>query len=414
MNKAELLHLEKLATSTPKEIEQSQPAVFNQLSEKASVGLKTSIENKLTTVPKEIRESLFKVDFTPAKLGKQDVKSVLIANLPSEGLSPEKKKELIEVADKLPNLGKLDDILLPEIPVFANPAFQPELMKAKVYRLSDIAGIAEAKIDQALAKDFNLQSISGEKLSELVRDNVLNETEATGLGLSSNLYQFVDSSFELAAHVKKTVNVTSMEDLVKLTRANWQKLVADSNVELPKDISQQDYGDLLFKKVEHLFPELSFTNRITNVAVEDVSKRLDTLRPLLALNEKPFGTVAFEDLKKEGLSEADLKVLRESHDSINKISKVHPGLQLDAILNDKTLSPVNKAKAITDRIGLITTFVKNNADINWLSLEYNQSTLMMLLAGQSSKSYPITQPENIFLTRVAAYKRSWSQLPMAC
>ena len=86
MNKAELLHLEKLATSTPKEIEQSQPAVFNQLSEKASVGLKTSIENKLTTVPKEIRESLFKVDFTPAKLGKQDVKSVLIANLPSEGL----------------------------------------------------------------------------------------------------------------------------------------------------------------------------------------------------------------------------------------------------------------------------------------------------------------------------------------
>ncbi|HNP84100.1 MAG TPA: neuraminidase-like domain-containing protein [Nitrospira sp.] len=405
MNKQDFLQLAKLATSTPKEIEQSQPIVFNQLSEKASVGLKASIENKLTTVPKEIRESLFKIDFTPTKLGKQDVKSVLIANLPSEGLSPEKKKELVEVAGKLPNLGKLDDILLPEIPVFANPAFQPELMKAKVYRLSDIAGIAEAKIDQALAKDFNLHSISGEKLSELVRDNVLNETEATGLGLSSNLYQFFDSSFELAAHVKKTVNVTSMEDLVKLTRADWQKLVADSNVELPKDIHQQDYADLLSKKVEHLFPELSFTNRITNVVAEDVSKRLDTLRPLLALNEKPFGTVAFEDLKKEGLSEADLKVLRESHDSINKMSKVHPGLQLDAILNDKTLSPVNKAKAITDRIGLITTFVKNNADINWLSLEYkHDSEDIKLLNFEGFKQ----ADKEMVLKSVKSYQRVYS------
>jgi len=405
MNKTELLKLAEHATLTPKEIEQSQPAVFNHLSEKASVGLKASIENKLTTVPKEIRDSLFKIDFTPTKLGKQDVKATLIKKLPLKGLTPEKKKELLDVADKLPNLGKLDDILLPDIPVFANPAFQPELMKAKVYRLSDIAGISEAKIDQALAKDLTLNSLSEVKLSELVRDNVLNETEATGLGVSSNLYHFVDSSFELAAHIKKTVNIASMEDLVKLTRANWQKLVADSNVELPKDITQQDYADLLFKKVEDLFPELSFTHRITNVAADDVSKRLDTLRPLLALNEKPFGSVAFEDLKKEGLGEADLKVLQESHDSINKMFKVHPGLQLDAILNDTTLSSVNKAKAITDRIGLVATFVKNNADINWLSLEYkHDSEDIKLLNFEGFKP----ADKEMVLKSVKSYQRVYS------
>lgn len=81
MTKNELLKLEKLATLTPKEIDQNQPLVFSQLSERAGLTLKASIENKLKTVPEEIKDSLLEVDFTPEKLGKLDIKSILIKNL---------------------------------------------------------------------------------------------------------------------------------------------------------------------------------------------------------------------------------------------------------------------------------------------------------------------------------------------
>ena len=150
MNKQDLLQLEKLASLSPNEIEKQQPALFSKLSERASISLKNNIEKKLINASPEIKDRLREINFNPAILGKLDVKTVLSKKLLNEIRSEKKKKEMEELVAKLPNFGKLDDIIQPDLPLIFNPAFQQDLVKAKVYRLSDIVGLSQIKTDKAL------------------------------------------------------------------------------------------------------------------------------------------------------------------------------------------------------------------------------------------------------------------------
>ncbi len=242
----------------------------------------------------------------------------------------------------------------------------PELMRAKVYRLSDIAGLAEKAIDRALKKDLSLNSISAEKLDELVTSRILSRQEANRLGLASNLLTLFDSSFELTEVVKKSMPVKSLTDLVPLNRSDWEKLVAESKVELPQDLSVKDYADVLYKKVENLFPEEALIHRIT----------LPTTYPLSTQIE-----------------------------SINRLVNVHPGLKLKEILNDPLLSPGDKEIQINGRIGLMNRFMKNNAEVSFLSLSYtHDSEDVKLLNFQDFKP----DEKAMVLNSVKSYQRVYS------
>lgn len=374
MNKQDLLKLEKLASLTPNEIEKQQPAIFSKLSERASISLKNTIEAKLKDASPEIKASLKKIDFNPAKLGKVDVKSALVKNLLAGRIPAEKKKELEEVVAKLPNLGKLDDIIQPELPVFINPVFQPDLMKAKVYRLSEIAGLSQMKADKALVKELSLNSISSEKLDELVKEKILTNMEANALGLASNLYTIFDSSFELTEHINKSGTVQSMEDLIGFDKSAWKKLVKESKVELPKDLKPVDYAEILYKKVENLFPGEALVHRISQVKADGLAKGLDALKPLLGKNEKIFGKSSFEELDTKGLSAADIKNVKIQYEQLDRIIKVNPGLKINEILDDKNLTPIDKGNKVAERIGLLDKFIKNNAEINYLDISYTHDS----------------------------------------
>lgn len=374
MNKQELLQLEKLGTLSPKEIEKQQPALFSKLSERASISLKNTVEAKLKDASPEIKASLKKIDFSPEKIGKADLKVAISKNLLAGRIPAEKKKELEEVTSKLPDLGKLDDIMQPELPVFINPAFQPDLMKAKVYRLSDIVGLSQIKTDKALVKELSLNSLSNEKLDELVKEKILSDKEAKDLGFASNLYTLFDSSFELTEHIKKTLPaVQTMEDLIKLARSDWEKLVKESKIELPSELKANDYAKVLYKKVENLFPEETLVHRISQVKAGEISKGLDTLKTVIDKNEKIFDK-AFDDLKTDGLSASEFKKLKIQFENIERVSKIHPGLKLNEILNDKSLSNEEKGKKVTERIGLMDKFSKNNPEVNFLAISYTHDS----------------------------------------
>jgi len=405
MNKQELIQLEKLSTLSPKEIEKQQPALFSKIRDRASISLKNTLKVRLKDAPKEIKDSFSTIDFSPAKLDKQDIKIILTKNVFRGKVTAEKKKELEEVFTKLPDLGKLDDVIQPDLPLLINPAFQQDLMKAKFYRISDVAGLSQMKADKALVKELSLDAISNEKLNELVGAKILTSKDAKELGFASNLFTLFDSSFELTEHVKKTEGPQSMVDLIKLDRSAWLKLITDSKVELPKELKQDDYADILFKKVENLFPEASLVYRVTQVKARDVSKNLNALKPILERNANTFGLTAFEELNTKGLSAAKIKKLREPYESINQISKLHPGLKLDEVLNAKGLNAVAKGKAVFERIGLLDKFVKNNADINFLSLEYkHDSEDLKVLNFQGFKPAEKT----MLLNSVKAYQRVYS------
>jgi hypothetical protein len=374
MNKQELLELEKLSLLTPKEIEKKKPAVFSKLNERASANLKNAIESKLKDAPKVIKEGLAKIDFTPGKLGKLDVKSILTQHALHGCQSEKKKKEIEDEIAKIPDLGKLDDIIQPDIPILINPALQKDLMKAKVYRLSDIAGLPETKTDKALVKDLSLNTISSDKLNELVKAKILTDKEAGDLGLASNLFTFFDSSFEFTEHVRKTGSVNSMKDLMSFTKTDWQKLVKDSKVELPKDLKPDDYAEILYKKVENLFPAESLISRVSKAEPNELSRGLDALKPLSDKNEKIFSSSTFDELDTKGLSAADIKKLKDQYQALDRIVKTNPGLKINEILDDKTLSNADKGKQVTERIGLLDKFITSNSKINYLAISYTHDS----------------------------------------
>lgn len=374
MNKQDLLQLEKFAILKPIDIQRQQPALFGKLSEAASLELKNKVEAKLKEAPAEVKEGINKLDFSAAKLGKRDVKEALLKTLLTDRLSAEKKKELEASVSKIPDLGKIDNILLPDIPVFLNPLFQKDLQKAKLHRLNSIVGIADTNLEKVFGKEINLNNLDGEKLDELVTDNTLTKDEAVELGLAANLHTLVDGSFELAELVSKQTRLNDLSDLVKVEKTDWQKWIKDSRAELPEGVDASDYADFLAKKVEHLFPELSLIYKTTQVKTEEIQKSVNTIQPLLQANTTLFGFESFEKLDTSGFSDAQMKEVKVEYENLDRLVKTNPGLELDKVFNDKTINHSDKGKIISERVGLIDEFINQNADVHFLSLEYKHDS----------------------------------------
>lgn len=374
MNKQQLLQLEKLATLKPIEIQKQNAALFGKLSDSASLALKNKVETKLKDAPDEIKAGLKKVDFSATKLGKQDVKSVLNKNLVSGHLSAEKKKKLEADITKIPDLGKIDNVLLPEVPVFINPIFQKDLQKAKMYRLNAIAGIADAKLKKVLGKEINLNNLEEETLADLVKDKIITKAEANKLGLASSLYTFVDGSFELAKVVSKQGKLNDLSDLVKASKADWKKWIDESKMELADGVTSDDYGDFLTKKVEHLFPEISLMHKTTHVKTKALKKSIKSIQPLEKNNPNLFGIHTFDELDKKGLTASQVRKIKSEYEIIERFVKTHPGLKLDTILNDKNINVADKDKIVSERIGLLDKFQKQNRNVHFLSLEYKHDS----------------------------------------
>ncbi|GAA5225380.1 Tc toxin subunit A-related protein [Membranihabitans marinus] len=374
MNKQELLQLEKLSNLKPVDIEKQNTALFRKLNDTASLKLKTKIEEKLKDAHPEIIAGLKRVDFSATNLGKLDVKSVLSKNLLSGRLTAEKKKELESVVSKIPDLGNIDNVLLPDVPVFINPLFHKDIQKAKLHRLNITAGISDAKLDKVYSKNINLNNLEEEKLDSLVQDKTITKKEAEKLALASSLHNILDGSFELSEEVHKNIKLSSLSDLAKITKAEWKKWIESSKTVLADGISSDDYADFLNKKIETLFPEISLTYHSSLIKTPEVQESIKTIKPLIDKNNNLFGLDSFDQLDTTGLSISEVKKVKIEYEKLHRMVKTNPGLQIDEILNDKNIKIDDKAKVIKDRTDLIDKFIKQNENINFLSLEYKHDS----------------------------------------
>ncbi len=411
MNKQDLLKLEKSASLTPAEIKKQQPALFQQLGERVSINLKNNAVAKLKNASKDIRENFANLDFSPAKIGSLDIKAVLNKSLNVGRTTAKRKKEIETELAKLPDLGKLDDLLQPDVPILINPVFQPDLMKAKVYRLGDIAGLSQIKVEKAMVKELSLNTLSNEKLGALVKGKTLTTKEAKKIGLASNLLALFDSNFDLTEFANKgnipKINgkVSTLQDFIALERADWNKFIVDAKVELPKELKPQDYAEILYKKVENLFPAETLTFRVSTTDSQTISKGLTALKPLLNQNDRVFGITDFEDLNTDNLSAAEIKKLKIQYHQIDRLARLHPGLKINEILNDKQLPVRDIGTRVVERIGLLDKFVKNNPSVDYLSISYTHDSKDV--SGLDFTDFN-AQEKTMVLNSVKSYQRVYS------
>jgi hypothetical protein len=374
MNKQELLQLENLATRKPVDIQKQNVSLFGILSETASLELKRKVEAKLKDAPDEVKAGLKLIDFSAAKLGKLDVKSVISKKLISGRLSPEKKEELEAAVSRMPDLGKIDNVLLPDVPVFLNPIFQKDLQLAKLYRLNAMVGIADDKIEKVFGKAVHLNNLDEEKLIDLVKDKTISQAEADKIGFASSLHTLVDGSFELAGEVQRGAKMNGLSDLIKISKEDWQKWITHSKMDLADGVTAEDYAGFLAKKVELLFPETSLNYKVTQVNATDILKNISSIEPLYKNNKTLFGFETFDELDTNDLSDSQTKAIKAEYERVDRMVKSIPGLQIDTILNDRNINLADKGRIITERIGLIDRFIKQNEDVHYLSLEYKHDS----------------------------------------
>lgn len=370
MNKQDLLQLEKLEALSPKEIAAKHPDLLTKLNVKASLIAKKTLATQLKSAHQMIKENLDQLDLSSPKSTQQNIKALLSGKLLAGNISAEKKKEVEAIIARIPDVGGLDDMLQPELPVFTNPIFQQDLIKAKLYRLSDIAGITQMAMDKAMDKGFSLHTISEDKLAELVKEKIFTGKEAATIGLASNLYMLFDSSFELTEYTRKSLSIQSLSDLIRLEKSDWLKLIRDSKMELPVELSQENYSDILYKKVENIFPAETILHRITIIRANEISNGLDLLKPLLDKNPNVFGSKSFDKLNNKGISEAEWKKLKNPYDFINRLATMHPGLKINDLLNDKKLNNAEKEKKVIERLALLDKFTRNNDKVSYLSIHF--------------------------------------------
>jgi hypothetical protein len=370
MNKQELLQLEKLAFLTPKEIEKQEPEIYAIVNSSVTKDFKDSIGSRLKNVSKNAAEEFDKLDFTKEKLGAVNIKRLLKERLIKSDTTEDKKKEIEGEFLNIPKLEKLDDVLQPDTPLIANPVFYRKLAEAKLYRLSDVAGVAENKMTKVVAKNINVADITGDTIELLINEKVLNEKEAIKLKDTVNLYTLFDSSIELTEYVASKKNMGSVEDLVSIRTEEWQTIIKDTGIQLPDELSVEDYATVISKKIESLFPEKAMLYGLDKPDSGSIKNSLNKVAPLFKNNPDVFGVSGFEDLNIEGIPASELDGLAKEYDSLRGIVNQYPGLKLAEVFNNRDISIDDKNIKVADNVGLLDRFVKNNPDSNYLTYNF--------------------------------------------
>jgi hypothetical protein len=370
MTKSELLQLERLSALTPKEISAQDPSLFQKLGENAADSLRRNIELKVKTLPANVRSAVNAVSFRPADIGRDDIRNILRRNINMQPAGSETKAETEAIVSKLPDLGKLDDILKPETPIRFNPAFQQELTKAKLFRITDLSQLAEETVKKAMEKNLNLNTISDEKLDELVTANILTNNEAKDLGLNTSIFLLADSNLDLTKQIKADARINNIEELVKIDRGGWLKLITDSKMQLPEELSKEDYAEVLFKKTESLFPIESLRLQIEKDAQDDIIGKLTAIRRLVEKNDILFGITDPVEINKDNLASGEFDAMSASYDSLQEMARTYPAFGIADILNNKNEEIGKRDAEIKRRLQLVPKFIDNNPDIDYLTINF--------------------------------------------
>lgn len=333
MDKNQLLELEQYAHLTPAELEASQPALAKPVNERLEARAQREILNRLATSPERLRRVAETIRVPIAAMSRTELRTVALGALREavaghpdlagdnqliDDLEAFERASVHPVVPGGPAEPTLAETLGLDEPIAFNPEFRRDLDAARIYRVSDAAGVGDATAKVLIDKVGSQAEVSDERLRGLVTAGALPEADAAAAGRAATLYNTLDERPELVAAVKD--RVASPRELVKLDQAAWVQIVKDSKTVPPGDISVEAYAGLLAGKAEHLFPTDALAHRLGQV---------------------PVG----------GIAEA------------RKAAPRFPGMRLAAVLDDPELADADKEQEVARRAGLATGFLAENPDV---------------------------------------------------
>jgi hypothetical protein len=375
LSKDQLLAIDKLATQPVGNIRTQNPDLFAQLQKTIADQRKTAVFASFQGASKELQASLQKIDFAGAAVD-QPLDRLVLTALQAQRVKPEVAKEAI---DRLVDLGRtqlLNDPAGFDLAIADHPLFQQELQQATFYKLAGATGLADAKAQKLIERVPNVASLDDDALKGLVKDRLLTDAEAKAFGLTLSLYHLTDNNLALANQLKSGAfaslgqgKVTGPRDLAALTADEWAGAIQRAQAAPPEGLDVATYAAQLAKTAADLFPTDAMVARSVPRDTRPLAPALERVTALLKQNRDAFGR-PFEELDVRGISAQDLPQVRAAHEQLTRLSRLHPGLGLNDVLNG-TAPPADKLKAVGDRLGLLSKVAQQNPDVELLAVDYS-------------------------------------------
>ncbi len=363
LNREQLLELARAGSKPPSQLREEHPEAFAVVAEKAAAKVKEDVLNRLGDTSPELVEAIRTAEID---LGEPDLTGLLVAALSREGVSA---LEVKRVADQLREArvspAPVTTSLDLDRPIDEQLLVLEELDRGRVLLVATAAGLEDSHADRLVEAVPAPALISDERLTKLVSDGEIEPQQARAIGLISTLSGLLGGDIELAARVRERLeprigDSSGISELLKLEPLDWATVLQEVGVEPVAGATLQDRGAAIARQLEVLFPGDALASRLIPNSVDDIAS-----------------------------------MLRIDGDAVAKLNGRFPGLGLADIPGDDGTSVDEKARRISDRIGLIDRVRELNPEVELLSIDYTAPDL----AAAGLKLDGITAEDQLAVTR---------------
>ncbi len=380
MDKTDLLELEASSHLSINELREKLPRLAGQLDERLEQRAHRKAAARLAVGSEKLRELVERVRIPVGRdPGRRGLRAATVEALREAVAADPRLAADAELAEELNALerseaaapvvpGARPEVTLAESlrldePIAFHPELRREIEAAKVFRLSDAAGLEDRTAKVLVDEIGRPADITERRLEALVADQKLSAGEASAAGVAASLYHVLDERPELVAAARPGLG--DVRELVRHDRAAWRKLIEDSKTRPPGDLSAEAYAELLEKKVQRLFPTDALSHRLARASAPEALARnaeLDRLRelnpggPLLAARD--FGALETGELPPD-----DVGRLRAAFDETVRLAHRYPGMQLAEVLDDRSRPAAERTAEVARRVELVNRFFAGNRDV---------------------------------------------------
>lgn len=244
-------------------------------------------------------------------------------------------------------------------PVAVHPDFARELATARLYRLSDAAGLDDRTATVLADELTDVAEIEDQRLGALVKDQKLSEDAAHAAGRAASLYFLLDERPELVGAVG---DVDDLAQLARKDQTAWTALIESSGVTPPAGLSAPQYAELLTHKIEQTFPAEAFAARLERTR-SNLSPGVDT-----------------------------------------RIADLYHGMEIAEVASATDRSADERSAEITRRVGLVDEFLAANPDALALDLTHGSPDTEAVRFAPETPA----DDQNRVLRTVRAFQRAYS------
>ena len=330
------------------------------------------------------------------------------AELLSRGVD---RLEAIAVADRL-RRDAIVSAARPDQPLSANPEIARLVERTRVREVTTIAGL-----DDAAGRDLGetlgaVDAVTDETLQRLVEAQKITEGQAARIGRAATLYALMDRNANLAKALD-TYRFASLgrpaaddRELASLTRNDWKRFLDDNAAAIPEGATADDLSGAFVDRFSALHPHAAFVAQLPKIEAPALVARLTELRSLFSRSERVISR-RFEELDVSGLSQPEVEALASSHETLRRVARAYPGLEIAEALDQPGLDAGDKAELVIRRINLLDQVYRRLGDEDALTLDYAEGSADVTRLGLSTLGATVDE-QRLVWNVLKSFQRAFS------